>query len=513
MAAIDYSVYFVTDSGMIPEGSSLVEQVRRAVAGGATIVQLREKDTETRDFIERARAVHAITKAAGVPLLINDRLDVALAIDAEGVHIGQDDIDVPTARRLLGPGKVVGLSVTYVHEAEAAYAAGVDYIGVGTVYNTATKTPKHAPIGLAGLRAILAYLAPLPRYLPAVAIGSMNPTNTRMVVHQTAVGARRLDGVAVVSAIMASREPEAVVRDLLAQVKVPPHWAQPAPARQASDAVLAAGALTAAVRRTTPLVHNIINRVVTNFAANADLAVGASPIMTENVPEFGDISSIPSAGLLLNMGFATDDMVDMYLSAVREYNVRQRPVVYDPVGAGASALRRAAVKKLLDRGHYDVIKGNEGEIFSVAGQASAMRGVDSTSAAPLEARVAVVKALAAQEKTVVAMTGAEDVISDGATTYVVRNGHSLLADITGSGCSLGSIVVGYVAVAQTDALLATLAAVLHYTIAGERAAAGAGVRGPGTFVPAFLDELYLVSKESAAGDLAWLGAARVELVK
>ncbi|KAK9480585.1 Hydroxyethylthiazole kinase family-domain-containing protein [Lipomyces japonicus] len=508
---VDYSLYLVTDSGLVPKGTTLVEQVQKAVDGGVTLVQLREKNAETIDFINTARAIHEITKKAGIPLLINDRVDVALAIDAEGIHIGQEDIDVATARKLLGPDKIIGVSTSYVSEATKAVEDGADYIGVGSIYDTTTKIPKKPPIGINGIRKVLSYLSSVKRYVSAVAIGSVNKSNARNVVYLSAVPGRRLDGIAVVSALIASPDPTGTAKELLELVKEPPYWISVIPNRPATFILNEVPAVITKIQQTTPLVHNIINRVVTNFAANADLAVGASPIMSENIPEFGDLASIPNNGLLINMGFGTEEYVNLYASATASYKYKNKPVVFDPIAAGASQLRRNAVKSLLNRGHFDIIKGNEGEIFAVAGEVSQMRGVDSTSSSSLEKKVDVIEALASKEKSVIVVTGKEDFICDGISTYIIKNGHELLGNITGSGCILGSIITAATAVYAEDRLLAAIASVLLYTIAAERAAAQPTVRGPGTFVPALLDELYLLSRASANGDNSWLKDAKIEL--
>ncbi|KAK9457991.1 Hydroxyethylthiazole kinase family-domain-containing protein [Dipodascopsis uninucleata] len=508
--SVDYSVYLVTDSGLVPEGKTLQEQVQKAIEGGVTIVQLREKDAETKDFIEKALAIRDICHKAGVPLLINDRIDVALAIDADGVHIGQDDIDVATVRKILGPDKIVGLSVTYVSETTVVATEDIDYVGIGTIFETNTKKSKKAPIGINGIRKVLAYLSSLPRYVYTVAIGSVNTTNARNVVYLSQVPERRLDGVAVVSALICAEDPTSVAQELSKMVREPPYWMSVASPRNEKDILIQVPAVLQKIRQTTPLVHNIINRVATNFAANVDLAIGSSPIMTENTPEFSDLSLIPNSALLVNMGFATEDKLAMYFRAITAYKQNLKPVILDPVGAGASQLRRDAVKELLNRGQYDVIKGNEGEIFTVAGEISQMRGVDSNAFASLEKKIDVVEGLAAKEKTIVVLTGKEDIVSDGISTYILKNGHEYLGNITASGCVLGSIISAAVAVNKEDRLLSAIAALLLFTIAAERAAALPSVRGPGTFQPALLDELYLLTKSTEKNDISWLSSAKIE---
>lgn len=305
--------------------------------------------------------------------------------------------DVATARKLLGPDKIIGISVTYVSEATKAVEDGADYLGVGAVYDTSTKIPKNPPIGISGLRKILSYLSSVKTYIPAVAIGSVNLATARNVMHLSAVPGRSLDGIAVVSAIIASADPESTSREMLNMVKEAPYWMSVINDRTPSAILNDIPALLAKVQEEGPLVHQLINRVAINFAANVTLAIGASPVMSENIPEFGDLASVPSSSLLVNMNSAVPESLDRYIAATTKYNLQLRPVVLDPVGAGFSSLRREAVKTLLNRAHFDIIKGNEGEIFTVAGETSSMRGVDSTGNSTIEKKVHIAEGLATKE--------------------------------------------------------------------------------------------------------------------
>ncbi|KAK9929176.1 hypothetical protein M0R45_026282 [Rubus argutus] len=189
----DLFLYAVTDSGMNRKwGHSISDAVKAAVEGGATIVQLREKDIETKDFLEVAKSCLQICRSHGVPLLINDRIDVALACDADGVHIGQSDMPTHVARALLGPEKIIGVSCKTPDHAEQAWIAGADYIGCGGVYPTNTKA-NNLTIGLDGLKTVC-----LASKLPVVAIGGINASNAQSVMQ---IGVPNLKGVAVVSAM------------------------------------------------------------------------------------------------------------------------------------------------------------------------------------------------------------------------------------------------------------------------------------------------------------------------
>jgi thiamine-phosphate diphosphorylase/hydroxyethylthiazole kinase len=262
------------------------------------------------------------------------------------------------------------------------------------------------------------------------------------------------------------------------------------------------------------------NLVVQNFAANVCLATGSSPIMSNNGLEAPDLASL-SGALVINMGTVTPETLSNYLLAMRAYNSVSTPgpIVFDPVGGGATSVRRDAIKQLLAGGFFDCIKGNEGEIKTVfdpsprSGPSSQQqRGVDSgPSTSTATQKATLVRSLAQRERCIVLMTGPTDYLSDGTRTLSISNGHPLLGKITGSGCALGSIIASYLAAHREDKFLAVLAAVLHYEIAAEHAARDAA--GPGTFVPAFLDQLHAIAQMAEKGEDTWMsGVARVEFV-
>jgi thiamine-phosphate pyrophosphorylase len=189
-------------------GRSLVELTRLVVAGGATLIQLRDKHGATRQMIEIARAIKAALAGTGVPLVVNDRVDVALVAEADGVHVGQDDMRVEDARRLLGPQAIIGLSIKSVALANAAPIDQLDYVGVGGVYATTSKDNPDPPIGTAGLRDLVATFRARKRGLPVCGIAGIDATNAAAVI---AAGA---DGVAVISALSMQADPQAAAREL-----------------------------------------------------------------------------------------------------------------------------------------------------------------------------------------------------------------------------------------------------------------------------------------------------------
>ena len=198
----DWALYLVTDRGLAG-GRPIESVVEAAVRGGVTAVQLREKDCCTRDFVELGRALKKLLAPFQVPLIVNDRLDVALAIGADGLHIGQRDMDYGTARRLLGSDAAIGVSIETIEQASAAEALDADYLGVGPVFPTATKPDAAPALGLEGLAQVRA----VSRHA-IVAIGGIFSGNVRQAIQ---VGA---DGVAVVSAICAADDPCGAAREL-----------------------------------------------------------------------------------------------------------------------------------------------------------------------------------------------------------------------------------------------------------------------------------------------------------
>ena len=188
-AKVDYSLYLVTDRELLGE-RDLEDSIALAIQGGVTLVQLREKSISTLKFLQLAIRVKEITSRYHIPLIINDRLDIALAVDADGLHVGQDDLPMLKARELF-PNKIIGVSASTLAEALLAQQQGADYLGVGAVFSTTTKTDA-AEVSLNQLELIKKSVT-----IPVVAIGGINRTNLQQVM------ATGIDGVSVVSAILA----------------------------------------------------------------------------------------------------------------------------------------------------------------------------------------------------------------------------------------------------------------------------------------------------------------------
>ena len=195
MKTFDLSLYLVTDRSL-SLGRPLTQVVEDAVRGGVTMVQLREKDCSSKEFFDYAVELKKCLRPYNIPLIINDRLDIALACDAEGLHIGQNDIPYEIARKILGKDKIIGLSVESIEDTFVANLLDVDYIGISPVFNTPTKTDTAKALGLEGVRNITDI-----SLHPSVAIGGINHTNAQDILKAGA------NGVSVVSAIMSAHDP------------------------------------------------------------------------------------------------------------------------------------------------------------------------------------------------------------------------------------------------------------------------------------------------------------------
>ena len=208
MRNIDLSLYLVTDREMLT-GFSLTELVEESVHNGVTVVQLREKKASTREFLQLAIDLKKVLDPLNIPLIINDRVDVALAADASGVHLGQNDMPVSIARKLLGKDKVIGLSVETEADLESLNALKPDYLGVSPIFSTPTKTDTVREWGLEGLKSVSQRVD-----YPLVAIGGIKIENARSMIEHGA------DGIAVVSAICASENPGEAAAKLSRQINV-----------------------------------------------------------------------------------------------------------------------------------------------------------------------------------------------------------------------------------------------------------------------------------------------------
>lgn len=201
MKTFDTSLYFITDSNGFSEEEFLF-RTEEALKGGVTLIQIREKDKTTREYIDIAKKVQAISKKYNVPLIIDDRIDVAMAIDADGVHLGQSDMPIYLARKLLGEDKIIGATAKTVEQAQQAYEGGADYLGVGAIYPTTTK-----------VKTVLTSTDTLDKIcravpIPVNAIGGLNKDNIDILK------GIKISGICVVSAIMKADSPKNAAKEL-----------------------------------------------------------------------------------------------------------------------------------------------------------------------------------------------------------------------------------------------------------------------------------------------------------
>ena len=204
-ADIDYTLYLCTDRNLM-KTETLAETVEQAILGGCSVVQLREKECDTKDFFQLAKGIKQVTDKYNIPLIINDRIDIMLAVDAAGVHLGQEDMPVKEARRIIGENKIIGVSAHNLEEAKKAWEEGADYLGVGAIFGTKTKK-NTVDTSIETLKEICHTVK-----IPVVAIGGIGLSN----IYQ--LNGSGISGVAVVSAIMAAENVKEVAAELVRKI-------------------------------------------------------------------------------------------------------------------------------------------------------------------------------------------------------------------------------------------------------------------------------------------------------
>jgi hydroxyethylthiazole kinase len=254
------------------------------------------------------------------------------------------------------------------------------------------------------------------------------------------------------------------------------------------------------VRERKPLVHNITNYVVMNYTANALLACGAAPVMAHAAEEVEEMVSLAGA-LVLNIGTLSMPWIEAMVKAGKRANALHVPVILDPVGAGATALRTGAARRLIEELSIQVIRGNASEVLSLSPEKPGARtkGVDSVHTVDQVAEMAV--ALAGKLRLTVAVTGVVDLITNGDRACRVMNGHEMMGHVTGTGCTATAIIGAFLAV-EPDSMIATATGLSYFGLAGEKAAEKTS--SPGTYQIALLNALYEMNEE----ELRW--GARIQ---
>ena len=454
----DCILYAVTDTSWL-RGQTLAQQVEAALRGGATMVQLREKELEGEALEQEAREILAVCRKYGVPLLINDDVMLAKKIGAEGVHVGQSDMAAAEARSILGPDAIIGVTARTVEQAQAAEKAGADYLGSGAVFGTSTKKDAK-PLDPAYFQQICESVS-----IPVVAIGGITANNIRQLE------GRKMSGFAIVSGIFAAQDIEAQTKKL---------W------KAAQELCLPGGPerLRALVEKRRPVVQCITNIVTVNDCANALLAIGGSPTMAHHPEEMADFAAVSDA-LVCNMG-ATESLDAMMAAGLASKN--GRPVVIDPVGCASSAFRRGKCLELIKAVQPSCIRGNAAEIKALATDHNTGRGVDDLEAeTPDAARSAM--DLARKTGAIVVASDETDYIADGIRLYEVKGGTAWMSRVTGTGCMLSSLLGAFLAV-ENSALSAAACCAMMNTCAEKALAETAGRQGgTGTFHICLMDAL------------------------
>jgi thiamine-phosphate diphosphorylase/hydroxyethylthiazole kinase len=400
-------------------------------------------------------------------MLINDNLAVVQALpERVGLHIGQEDTPIGLARKLLGPQRLIGLSVHSVEQAQKALLdrGMADYVGVGPVYGTTSKSgiQDDDVIGPRGAREIVEALASHDgkHRLPSVLIGGINQkTALRSLFGATSYN-NRPDGVAVISAIVARQDADVAAAELGSILKrykdAIGTSTQKASAFSAGlekprgeSLVRDAAELLSAHRSNAsgpPLIQTLTSHVSSTLSANVALAFSASPIMSHQEAEADDLGRVTGA-VVLNIGTISEEARRGMRAVGAAANRGGKPVVLDPVGVGASSFRKGAVNEIMNHTQITLLKGNSAELSAIAGLTEVQsRGVDS-GAGSLRDPEGLVRSLAIRERCLVLMTGKIDYLSDGRIVVKVHNGHELLGRITGSGCALGVTVAAGMAAA------------------------------------------------------------------
>ncbi len=488
-------VYLVTDDTQ--EDEQIIKTVEQSLRGGVRCVQLRDKHRCIRELYRLAARLRALTSRMGAGLIINDRIDLALAVAADGVHIGQDDMPPRDARRLLGAQRVLGVSADSPERARRAVAEGADYLGVGHVFGSISKEKSDPPIGIEGLRAVCETAR-----VPVVAIGAISTGNATSAIESGA------SSVAVISALSRADNPENTARELSSNVrdayerrKSAQRRLRPLPPQPAR-----AGSALETLRNQRPLIQMITNYVVMNDTATAVRLLGALPVMAEAEEEVGEMVRQARA-LLLNTGTPVRSRVRAMQLAAESASRAGVPVVLDPVGCGATGYRVQINQTLARGGTPAIVRGNAAEVAALIGRRMDIRGVEHTgedNESYHKARIALARAAASQLSCVVAVSGPVDVVSDGRSTVprtgLVQNGVPLLASVVGTGCIVSSLIAAFATV-ESDPFLAALWGFAVLGVAAERAAREIGENGAGRpirFKEAVLDHLHILKPDELA---------------
>ena len=459
---------------------------------------LRLKDVTTREFIDQTKSLKKRLLNEGfehVPVVVNDRLDVCLAAEADGLHVGEDDMLPSDARRLLPDDKLLGVS-SYAGMQSSDVAAllecGPDYVGGPGVTVSITKDFKAS--GEAPYHRLKQQLGDT----PLVAIGGLDVDNAFRTVYAGA------DGLACVSSLLGARDPAVAAKELKNCVVLAEEAKANGKSGDINGSTLAAA--VRAMQEKKPLIHCLANYVSMDIMANVLLAAGCSPAMVHTREEAKEFASIASA-VSVNVGTLSPHWVDSYMDVANMLKQKgSTPWVLDPVAVGAIAYRTSVVKDLLQL-HPTVVRGNPSEILACASLlginteqfhavSEEARGADSALDS-LAVHPRILAEVAQKINGVVVMTGTKDYITDGNRSYVVAHDVPGLQNITAAGCSLSSLIGGFLATAEDqDHLTASVHACAYFSMAAQEAALDKATAGPGSLRVQLMDNLENLSSET-----------------
>ncbi len=450
--------------------------VQRMFNAGVKIVQLRVKNTDNALVESEVSKSQQLAVKYGAKLIVNDHWQLAIQYGVYGIHLGQADIGQANLKAILAAESRLGISANSLSEVAIAQAYQPSYIGVGPVFFSKNK-PSKKPIGLGPLFQIVK----VSRY-PIVALGGITLENVKQLQQ---IGVR---SVAMISAILDSSDPENTIRKFMRKFDS----AYIIPRSQSTQSALIIKSIVEdlnKIRLNKPLIHNITNFVVMQQTANALLALGASPIMAHAEEELEDLSKIINA-LVINIGTLNANWINSMKIAMQFAKQCNKPIIFDPVGVGATTYRTQTAKSLLTEINPTVIRGNASEIMALADAKASTQGVDSIHST--EQAISSAKVLANRYNCVVVVSGQRDYIVDTEKVIFVDNGVAMMAKVTGMGCTATAILAAFCAV-QDDAFKASQYAMSIMGISGELASKNTSA--PGSFQTSFTDALSEISAQ------------------
>ncbi len=456
--------------------SQYKEIILQAVAGGVTLIQLREKSKNFAQVRQIALELKAILAPLKVPLIINDYVEIVKEIDADGVHLGQSDLSPSDARAILGPNKIIGWSIESFEELEIAnQLTCIDYIAVSAVFPSKTKPDCKTIWGLDGLLKITKKSKH-----PVVAIGGINQQNICDVIDNGASGA------AVVSAIHCHNDPKEAANQLISEIYKSIY-------KQEENMFEKTKETMNRIKLEKPLVLNITNYVTMDFIANGLLSIGASPIMSKAAHEIEDLLQ-HAKSIVINLGTLNNDFIRLCKHTCKIANQLSIPIILDPVGAGASQYRTDTCMSLINEYPISIIRGNASEIIALSGSSCKIKGVDSITASNHAVENA--KRISKRYNAAVVVSGKIDIIVDDESVDQFNRGSPFMPYITGTGCLLSAVIAAFHAI-EKNRFDAAKMATLFYGISGEIAENSAN--GPGSFRTQFLDALHRIPDRGQYG--------------